>query len=439
MANGLGACLLANSPPDLGETMLNMRIQGKSWKEIGDELGTSAQSARAAFRKLTGINDLKLKGKELESIANKIKAGFLDDPAVKKAMTKAVKEVDDALVKASTKEWNKKMSEVWDQTQDDLADLKLSNPSVGKLEIWDSYQSGTKSYLKLSQQYGVSIKEVDEVIWRRLLLEADGDVWDAYKLKPTSELGFKAVQEAVFDLRKKGWSFLEIEDFTGIPKNVSKLITEGKWQLPSPGSTQVFGANAPPPPPPSGVLFDITGPSSGEYPYVSPREMDEWIASFGKDLTDAQVQAIKAYTDGAYSDLNRWLRGTEPNTYYQHLVEELDSVMRPLPKSMTLERHVGYDAFQGKDNIYGLGGKTIEDKGYMSTSVAEGGVFKSKPVRMVIEVPAGTKGRWVSNISSVGSGEQEVLLARNTEMFIQKVVAHPDGSNFTIYAKVVAQ
>lgn len=81
----------------------------------------------------------------------------------------------------------------------------------------------------------------------------------------------------------------------------------------------------------------------------------------------------------------------------------------------------------GKTDLSGLAGTVFRDKGFLSTSISETGVFTSHNVKMIIDVPAGAKARYVQDIS-VHKSEQELLLARNTPIKINSVERLPAGT-----------
>lgn len=455
--SSLGTCVIANTPADMGEAMINRRIEGKSWKEIADEFNLgSPGAARAKFTKLTGITDYKIKGVDLKKLLDN---DLLDTikGAAKKQAAKVVSQVDDALMDAAEKKkWfvNHQLDDV-DEWWKKYTSFELSNPTVNKYDIWaDFYHNNVTSYLKLSQKYGVSISEVDEVIFRRLVYENDGNIWKAYKLKPTSEVGFKSVQQQVFDLRAKGWTIDEIESIAGIPKNVTQMILDGKWSLPAPGSASYVGA------PPlkkttiptynqpvktySDPVTIFEGPvSAGQnFTLTTQAEMNEWMAQFGLDLSPDQLAALKKYTGSGYTSINNGLRGIPgypaPS---QSLVDALDSSMKLLPRDLTVVRNCGYDAIGTIADIRACGGQVLKDAGYLSTSI-DGGAFSGKPMQIIIDCPAGTLGRWVSNgVSAVGNGEKEILLARNTSMIVTKVEESTKNGHpfFKVWTRVIAQ
>jgi len=87
----LGSCLLANDIPfeGLAKEIVERRVQGQSWKQIGEELNIgSPGAARAKFTKLTGIKDYKVKGQELLKLV-KEGPGIPEAPTIPKTPSKS--------------------------------------------------------------------------------------------------------------------------------------------------------------------------------------------------------------------------------------------------------------------------------------------------------------------------------------------------------------
>lgn len=446
----LGMCLTGNSPAELGEAMINRRIQGKSWQEIADEFNLGSPSAaRAKFKKLTGITDFKIKGAQLDKL---VKNNLLDQikGVAPKVAKKAVGQVDNALMtlEEKFKYAVKAKKEAFDAMAKGVYDVTGRGTAIGDkgFEIFNDYFSeGVKSYLKLSQKYGVPIKDIDEYIFRQLVVQHDGDIWKAYVSKPTSEFGFAEVQKLVYDLRAKGWTKLDIEDLFGVDKKVIQLIIDGKWKLPVPGSTSyVSSADTPFMPHVQGkktygesvTIFDGPIHTGTNFGFPKKNAMDSWIETYGTDMTQAQLNAVSSYTGSNYKGMNEALRGKAPMTPgYRSQIDEIDGIFRPTPKDITLRRDTGTVAFENFGGVDNIGGNVIFDKGIMSTTIKEGGVFGGE-VTMIINVPAGCPARWVMPISS-HAGEYEVLLPRETKMLVTKVVK--DNSNhWIVYCQVVA-
>lgn len=87
----LGACLISHDIPyeGMAKEIIERRIQGQSWKQIGEDLGIgSPGAARAKFTKLTGLTDYKVKGSDLLKL---VKDGVPDGGPLPSAVAKVPK------------------------------------------------------------------------------------------------------------------------------------------------------------------------------------------------------------------------------------------------------------------------------------------------------------------------------------------------------------
>jgi len=144
---------------------------------------------------------------------------------------------------------------------------------------------------------------------------------------------------------------------------------------------------------------------------------DEYLKANGIVHSAKQKAAIKRYTENglhAFTGMNNWLRGD--GSFAKNVKQDVLDVqasMIPMPKHMLLLRGTGWppDIANFQSHPEDMVGKTFEDKGFVSTSVAgSGGHFSSHPLQLTIEAPAGTPGAFVQPISAYG-GENEMLLA----------------------------
>lgn len=140
----------------------------------------------------------------------------------------------------------------------------------------------------------------------------------------------------------------------------------------------------------------------------------------------AQSTSLRHYTSNAgYTNMNKLLRdqiGT-PSTL-KH-VKDAQAAMRPSTRPMILHRGTGTKQFGFKDNapladVEALVGKTLEDKGFMSTSVGGSAAFGGSPVLIEFEAPTGTQMAYVKSISHY-STEDEMLLAAGTRYKVLSV------------------
>lgn len=470
----IGSCLLANELEGMGKEMLEMRIKGESWASIAHKFDLpNPSAARSKFTKLTGITDYKAKGQVLQSLANDLsskasKTGIFETKVAQKKVKKALDldaELNDLTTwqKATLKQYENEFGKdhpVYKQKAQEFKNINAIKPAPkpvveavtkdlpeGKPAKWKSNQQIAddngltpsqvgdiiakneqgKGYLAIKNETGVDFKQIDDVVWNSLLKKADGDVWKAYKAKPTSQSGYEAVKDTVLAKKKMGLSNKDIADLHDMPESVVDAIGKGSWNLPGAGSVT---PHIPPPPPQPAAVFGTKVESGFEY--RSNQKMMNWIRDDSAALPPGQRGAISNYTGSGSSSINTYLRNGAVNDTYassesmRRTVEAIDKTMRPMPFSTKVTRHVDIQAF-GKTDLSGLAGTVFRDKGFLSTFISETGVFTSHNVKMVIDVPAGAKARYVQDIS-VHKSEQELLLARNTPIKINSVERLPAGT-----------
>lgn len=151
--------------------------------------------------------------------------------------------------------------------------------------------------------------------------------------------------------------------------------------------------------------------------------------------------SLKAYTGSYYHTINGYHRKGEHSSQDHDVMvhtRRMDSAMRPLDQDVLLHRGTELVQFgaTSPDQLYELIGKTVTDKGYLSTSVGGQAAFNFKGVLMEIEAPIGTKGAYVKPISSF-SHENELILARGTKMKVIQV--RREGGQMVVRVRVVGQ
>jgi hypothetical protein len=172
-------------------------------------------------------------------------------------------------------------------------------------------------------------------------------------------------------------------------------------------------------------------------PVTSPPPWDPWMLQgamnshmpTAADYTPEQVSAIGNYTGQENVPMNTWLRDGKLNPAYPGSTPErvqsdiaiFDTTFTPIPGDTPVYRGLG-NALD-TDNLDGLVGSVIADKGYMSTSLNPfattpfgGGIGASKPI-LHITVPKGTPVVWPGSMATV-SGEMEVVLPHGTPLAI---------------------
>lgn len=164
-------------------------------------------------------------------------------------------------------------------------------------------------------------------------------------------------------------------------------------------------------------------------------------------MKPAQVNAVRSYTGetgSCYKTVNPILRGTKPLSeaseedieLVRNLHEFLNSNVTSFP--MTVWRGVRSDVELVNGGLpldrftdEQLVGRLLVDGAFVSTSTEEYACFPH-PTKLVLNLPAGTHGAYVANISSAGEYEKEFLLDKN-QAFRVTAVQRRDGVRY-IYA-----
>jgi hypothetical protein len=479
----VGTCLLANEPVELKDALIQARIDGKTWKQIQQDFGfSSIQVARKNFRKITGINDLKIKGKDLKDALDN---GMLEElKKMPPKKTKAIKEqvhdeaeaVAQAAFEGSTGTGNGLVGEQFDIMQkafpghtnkmllentDEVELYSMWSGAHEKSKITDRYADIVDDYgfaktgevanmIKQGKYYsdiktstGLEFEEIDAIFWKHTLDDAwtagkpQNAIWDAYKQKPTSEYGFKAVQDTVWNMKKVGVSPTEISKATGVDKNVVDLILSDDWSLPTKGSKTYVGFSSPSSSyatPYSQTASQLVGESSN-FKNMTQKEVDQWIQTLGVDMTDRQKRYWSSYSGSFYYEVNSGLRSGAYLTDTSRLGEatrDMKASMRPIPNDVTLHRGVDSNAFpHGVPDV----GEPYVDNGFMSTSFGDRAAFGSRSYQIHIDAPAGTMARPIYNISGYGMSEREIVLDAGTKLVVTGV--QKTGSQTHVYMKVV--
>lgn len=302
-------------------------------------------------------------------------------------------------------------------------------------DVLEDLKAG-KTYAQINSKYpNLSFDQIDEINWNRLLEKNDGDVWKAFKEKPTSQRAESAVKSLYGDAKAAGQTAEDILKNTGMDKGTLKALEDGTWKKSHPGTYSyqppVDPSYSPPPPQYSTPSYSSpaaqVGRTGTNFPKGNHNDLVMWNNSLGQDLTGVQFKAIKNYTGSGYYDINTQLR----NGGTHSITDRLDKVFRPVPEDMHVVRGTrGNSILQGRDPKE-MVGTVFEDKGYMSTSVGSG---FSGDLRFMIDIPRGTPARYVDTMST-HQGEKELLLPRGTKFMVEGV--KQEGGYTTIYMKVI--
>jgi hypothetical protein len=163
--------------------------------------------------------------------------------------------------------------------------------------------------------------------------------------------------------------------------------------------------------------------------FSNSAEAQLWVtkhyANWPSSLTKAEYEAVRAYTGDNYYNINRVLRGLERsyegnNEKYVELISQALNKY-PVPEDVVVYRGTSIDSLGKLKNLPPdkLVGKTIQEKGFMSTSLDPSQAFHND-ITYVIKVPKGTPGAYVGGVSRF-PGEMELLLDKGREMVITEV------------------
>jgi hypothetical protein len=159
-----------------------------------------------------------------------------------------------------------------------------------------------------------------------------------------------------------------------------------------------------------------------------------------------QHKALAGYSTASYMAINKYLRdgiwANKQNITQGQLdkyVGLLDKALKDHPtpsKALVVHRGVGLDALGTKDPSK-LIGKTVQEKGFLSTSVGAGlaETFEEDDAHLEVRVPAGTPAFYMDKLST-HQGERELLLGRNMKYKIISAQKNSKGQ-WQIQAEIV--
>jgi hypothetical protein len=169
-------------------------------------------------------------------------------------------------------------------------------------------------------------------------------------------------------------------------------------------------------------------------------------------LTPKAAQVLDEYAKGTAYTANAVLRGQKTfrgraidartKTYTKGFTKDMDKMMDAsvIPEDVRVVRAVQADAFGGIDKLQELVGGIYQDKGYMSTSLAEkvnSAVYNVKDaIDMEITVPKGTRAVYMAGESYLRS-ERELLLDRGTRLAVQSVTYDERTKKWKLVATVL--
>lgn len=151
-------------------------------------------------------------------------------------------------------------------------------------------------------------------------------------------------------------------------------------------------------------------------------------------LSYLESEALVEYTDDGYKFINKFLRtGDLPIYMPERTTNYVTQISKALDRFELKENITTYRMSTIRDFTGGAEsvGEVFEFKSFVSTTTTKGKFKISKNpaeiVHFTIDVPAGSKGAWLGNISAYKK-ENEFLLQKNTRTVIKEVTKNRNGS-----------
>ncbi|GAB1641756.1 ADP-ribosyltransferase [Krasilnikovia sp. MM14-A1259] len=194
----------------------------------------------------------------------------------------------------------------------------------------------------------------------------------------------------------------------------------------------------------------LRGMTNNVLRHTSFAEGDAWAQANVSVPTGTAKAALRRYSGSDYTPWNAALRKnnsiTSPSGTWEQPTQEADAGFSPMPADVIVHRGTGFDEFafpnHGRTAYLPppdpreLIGTVQTQAGYMSTSVGHRSAFFSKPVQMIIRLPAGHGGAYVNPYSQF-KGEYEMLVQRQTSVFIHDVYQNAASGKWFVEAEVL--
>lgn len=195
-------------------------------------------------------------------------------------------------------------------------------------------------------------------------------------------------------------------------------------------------------------LVNFTPTKKAEVDYIKQIELNdkrlkpETISP--KHVTKEQADAISTYSRNGYVDMNMYKRfgnmPTEmPKEKMMREIKALDELLDNslIEKEIFVKRGINENTLKAllKSDTIDIEkaiGKTINDKGYVSTTPYSTGGFGGA-VRMYIKCPKGTRGAYIEKYAG-STEEREFLLASNQKFYIKDIKVEYDKWNEPHYS-----
>lgn len=231
---------------------------------------------------------------------------------------------------------------------------------------------------------------------------------DNWKIYSPGSKSTPSVLDLVRVYDKKKAAQLGIENGHFYEKKVAEYASSpaGQAKIQAAKDAAELEKNLPPLPADSDG-FQVISPEDAR---AMQKTLDPW--------SPAEQSGLKHYTGGSYREMNSYLRSN--GTGYvsdanRQAINRAQAGMRPMPRDLLVHRGCDFQQFGigSYEEALKLIGKTVQDKGFLSTSAGGSGAF-SGSVQLVVEVPKGTYAAYVQSISNYYH-EKEMLLAAGTK------------------------
>lgn len=137
--------------------------------------------------------------------------------------------------------------------------------------------------------------------------------------------------------------------------------------------------------------------------------------------TSTQRSALRTYTGGSYTQINKCARGTAPcDPSTKKTLDDINAAMKPSTDNVVVYRKTNPASFgvtSGED-LKDMVGKTISDNGVISTSIKSN--MWTGQLNLEIEAPKGSMMAWVQPIS-LHPSEDEMIVAPGTHYEVIEV------------------
>lgn len=181
--------------------------------------------------------------------------------------------------------------------------------------------------------------------------------------------------------------------------------------------------------------------NDANYPVFSPGNATSMWKRLGDDYNTMDGRAGIHFYTSEYTQINGALRtGMQVEQHYINMAKKAMQAFKPSDRNMVLHRGTGGLSFGLPEygaklkDLQKFIGKTVQDDGFISTSVGGHAAFRHKPILMNIRCPRGTPMSWAKPISQY-KNENEMVLQPGTKFKILNVTQQ--GSQIVVDVVVV--